>query len=286
MVYMAETYCGKNCADCVERQQLNCPGCRMGPGRAYCGDCSIAKCCISRGHYSCASCSTASTCFNLKSSHRAAEDRLRKHKAEAEKQRRLLERSKLLGNWLWVLFWFVLTANIAGVVFSFLENQPGMRIPNLIVTVVTNLVYAFLLLKLSKTSDCFRTAGICTVIVVVIELISSLFHNPVLIFVVSMVLLVPAFMASYQRYMGYAEVTEELDEDMGRKWTVLWYWTLGSTIAMAVGLIMSLGGSLLGALAVLLSAVLTLVIAVLEVIYLYCTAKMFREYVEENKYVC
>ena len=30
---MAETYCGKSCAECSKRDILNCPGCKAGPGR-------------------------------------------------------------------------------------------------------------------------------------------------------------------------------------------------------------------------------------------------------------
>lgn len=28
---MAETYCGKTCAECTQKEILNCPGCKAGP---------------------------------------------------------------------------------------------------------------------------------------------------------------------------------------------------------------------------------------------------------------
>ena len=47
---MAETYCGKSCAECTKKEQLNCSGCKAGPGRQFGGDCELAKCVRDKGH--------------------------------------------------------------------------------------------------------------------------------------------------------------------------------------------------------------------------------------------
>ena len=47
---MAETYCGKVCRECEQKEALSCPGCKLGPGKLYGGDCELAKCCREKGN--------------------------------------------------------------------------------------------------------------------------------------------------------------------------------------------------------------------------------------------
>ena len=39
---MSETYCGKDCGSCPQREAMNCPGCKTGPGAAWPGECELA----------------------------------------------------------------------------------------------------------------------------------------------------------------------------------------------------------------------------------------------------
>lgn len=282
---MPDTYCGKSCESCKERQELQCPGCRVGPGKAYGGDCSIAKCCIKRGHHACEFCTTASTCFNLKSRHTMAEHRLKEQIDAAERQRKRFNRSKLLSVRLGVLFWLVIASNVTGLIFGFLGNQSGMKLVSESISLALGVAYAVILLMLSDTSNYFRTAGICSLIVQVCSFAASLLDQSELSVMVSLVLLAPTFISTYQEYMGYVEVTEDMAEDVAHKWTNLWYWNLGCIIAMGIGLGLFLFGSGLGVLAVLVSAVLTLVIAVIKIVYLFSTVCMFRDYVEKYQYL-
>lgn len=282
MVAMAETYCGKSCENCTEKLQLACPGCRLGPGRAYSGECSIAKCCTTRGHQSCEYCATASTCYNRKSSFSAAENRIKMQEADASARAHRVRKSKLLGTWLMLLFWLVIVTNIVSVVFSLVESLPGMTLLAQIISTAFSVAYALILLKLSSASHCFRMAGICYIIAAVFNFATAITGSAGLASMIELAALVPSFIAMYQEYIGYAEVTEAIDADMGRKWGKLWYWALGSLLAMGAGMIFTLFGSLLGALAALASLILTVVVSVIKIVYLYRTAKMFREYAEEN----
>ena len=281
---MAETYCGKSCEECSEKARLNCPGCRMGPGKAYSGECSISKCCVTRGHQSCEYCTTASTCYNRKSSQNAAENRIKKQEADASARAHRVNKSKMLGTWLTRLFWLVIVSNIANFIFSLIENMPGMALPTQIISAILSIAYALILLKLSSVSYCFRIAGICFIITVALDIAATMIGGVGLGALVELAALVPSCITMYQEYIGYAEVTEDMDADIARKWGKLWYWALGGLIAMGAGLIFTLFGSLLGALAVLASSILTIVVAVIKIVYLYGTAKMFREYAEENQY--
>lgn len=281
---MSETYCGKLCENCPQRAQLNCPGCRMGPGKAYGGECSISKCCITRGHQDCEFCTTASTCFNLKSSLNAAEKRLKKRETDAAERQRRLGKSKLLGTMLMILFWLVIVSNIVNFVLGLMENQPGMALLGQIVSAVFSIMSALILVKLSSASASFRIAGICGIITAVLNFVGAVLGDEGLGTLFVLGALIPAYISMYQEYIGYAEVTEEMDAEMNQKWVRLWYWALAGLLVMATGLILSLFGSLLGALAVLASSVMTIVVAVIKIVYLYKTAKLFREYAEENQY--
>ena len=53
---MAETYCGKSCVECPRKEELSCPGCKMGPGKQFNGQCELAKCARDKGHETCESC--------------------------------------------------------------------------------------------------------------------------------------------------------------------------------------------------------------------------------------
>lgn len=67
---MAETYCGKSCLECGQKDVLNCPGCKAGPGKQYGGDCELAKCCRSKGHQECSTCGFNGNCGTLRSKDR------------------------------------------------------------------------------------------------------------------------------------------------------------------------------------------------------------------------
>lgn len=48
---MGDTYCGKLCEDCQFKDNLQCPGCKTGPGKTWMTECELAKCCMDKGHH-------------------------------------------------------------------------------------------------------------------------------------------------------------------------------------------------------------------------------------------
>lgn len=50
---MGDTYCGKLCEDCQFKDNLQCPGCKTGPGKTWMTECELAKCCMDKGHQNC-----------------------------------------------------------------------------------------------------------------------------------------------------------------------------------------------------------------------------------------
>lgn len=283
MVIMAETYCGKSCTSCEERAALNCPGCRMGPGRTYGGDCSIAKCCVSRNLHSCTICTAATTCFNRRSSSTASSTRLKKQMDEVYKQQRLFAKCELLGNWLGILFWLVIISMVARLILndSMLLAVPELKIPAALIDAGFGVFYAVILLRLSAASGHYRTAGFGMVFYTALNLLLAVLGESVLSVVLTFVAIIPSFILEFQEYMGHSDATEELDSDMARKWRTLWYWNLGCLCATVLGTLLTLTGLLIAVLIVLLATIGTIVVAIIKIIYLYRTGKAFRQYVKE-----
>ena len=275
---MAETYCGKSCADCSEQSKLKCPGCKYGPGKPYSGECGIAKCCVSRSHSSCEECTTASTCFQWKHREDVSAERVRRIEEDAAIATKRAQKNELLSKWLWSLFWLVIVSLCVNVVFSLAGALPGMKLTGELIGAVFSVGYALILLRLERASYCFKISGICSIICVALNLIALIFADTGFNVLVTFIALIPSFVAEYQEYIGYSEITEEEDEDLSRNWRIVWFMSLGGLIGVGVGMILTLFGSLLGALLTIVAAVAALVAEILKIVFLYKTAQLFRSY--------
>lgn len=279
---MAETYCGKTCEDCTHKEQLNCPGCRMGPGRALHGDCSISKCSVSKGYHACEYCGSFDTCRNRRSSASAAEVRLNKQAADAAKKARIERNIKLLGSWLWVLFWLVIATSVVRVVFndSLTAENPSIKTGVDIFNLVSGIAYSLILLRLAPVSDHYRYSGIAGFVCAGISFASTFITASGAALIVTLIASVFGFIREFQEYMGHGHATQEVDPDMTNKWCKLWYWYFGSLCAVCIGSVLAFMGSGLGVLAVLLGTATTAVASIIKIIYLYSTASLFKNYAE------
>ncbi|MBQ7416422.1 MAG: DUF3795 domain-containing protein [Oscillospiraceae bacterium] len=281
---MAETYCGIFCDSCGQKAQLECPGCRMGPGRTYGGDCDISKCCSTRGHHSCETCTTASTCIKLKNKQNVAQERLNRHNQDQTVLRQKVHNSELLGNFLNILFWVQIVSIICGVVMSVLENDPDYRLIGESVSCAFAVIYALILVRVGPVSSSYRIAGVCRLIGCALTFVSALSYDDFWVTLLGLIALVPSYIAQYQEFMGSCEVTEPYDQELSEKWKSLWFWALFGLVGMGVGLLLTLLGVILGAILVLVASAVTIVVEVRKLIILYKTAKLFREYHEINQY--
>ena len=98
----------------------------------------------------------------------------------------------------------------------------------------------------------------------------------VLIQAVNLVSSVISIVSIYFEIMAHAEVLRGIDNLLGRKWLVLWKWTLISlALSLASGFVM-LAVANLATLMVLAATIISLVVTVLKIKYLYDTAKVFK----------
>jgi len=275
---MADTYCTKSCGVCAQREELNCPGCQAGPGSKWQGDCEIAKCCNEKGHECCETCSFGGSCSKLRRKDDMPEERRRKRALEEEKRERVAASAAYLGKWLWLLFWLV----VPGVLADGLGQVPKLSIPANILQLICNITYGLILLKLAAESDRYRSAGICCFIAAGIAGLVIIFsggqESAPWTLLITLPAGVVALVGEYHEYMGHAEILRDADIAMSEKWEKLWKWYIGSFGAVLGGLILVMIIPILGLLVMLAGLIGILVIGIMKLVYLYRTAKLFREY--------
>ena len=281
---MAETYCGKNCAECTKREELNCQGCKAGPGRQFGGDCELAKCVRDKGHETCETCGFKGNCGTLRSRDNMPDYRRRKIEAEAMRKAAIAKRAPVLGKWLWIIFWLIIPSSIGSIMAHETTAKifPGLFMPGQIINAICSLTYGAILLKLGSEEDRYRTAGICALIAggvsAVVAIITGTAEEATWTLLFTLPAAVVAMVGEYNEYMAHSAVLSGVDNELSEKWEVLWKWYIGLFLGMFGCIIVMLIAPVLGAIAILGCAIGTVVVSILKLVYLYRTAKIFREY--------
>ena len=291
---MAETYCGKNCAECALMEAQSCPGCQAGPGRRYYGNCELAKCCREKGHETCETCGFKETCKTLQDRDRQPEIRRRKAEAqqkEQEKKReeerkrkeRMANRAHVLGKWLWILFWLFVPALIASIMGNekISETAPDIYLTGQILSVVCSIAYGLVLLKASSEEDRYRTAGICLLVSAAAGFLTVILSrggtaSPGLL-LIALPASIVSLVGEYQEYYGHSAVLGDVDRELSAKWLSLWKWNIGCMVGVIGGGILGQVAPGLGLFIVLCSSIGVIIVHVLKLRYLYRTAKLFRD---------
>ena len=281
---MAETYCGKSCEDCTKKEQLNCSGCKTGPGRQFGGDCELAKCIRSKGHETCDTCGFKSNCGTLRSRDSMPDYRIRKIEDEEQRKAAIAKRAPVLGKWLWIIFWLIIPSTIGGLMANetTVEILPGLFTPGQIIDAICALTYGAILMKLGSEEDKYRTSGICALIAGVSSAAAAIINAAsdgaawILIFTIPAAIV--GLVGEYNEYMAHSIVLTGVDNELSEKWEVLWKWYIGLFLGMFGCIIVMLIAPVLGAIAILGCAIGTIVVSILKLVYLYRTAKIFREY--------
>ena len=281
---MAETYCGKSCAECAQKEQLNCPGCRPGPGKQFGGDCELAKCVRDKGHETCETCGFRGNCGTLRSQDHQPDYRIRRNKAEEDRNLAAAKRAPVLGKWLWIIFWLIIPSTLGSLMTNETVAQvlPGLFMPGQIISAICSLAYGAILLKLGSEEEWYHTAGICALLAGAVSAVTALISGPgeepkwMLLFTLPAA--IAAIIGEYNEYMGHSAVLSGVDNELSEKWEVLWKWYIGLFLGMLGCILVMLIAPVLGAIALLGAAIGTVVVSILKLVYLYRTAKIFREF--------
>lgn len=278
---MTETFCGKDCDLCQEKQSGACRGCKEGPGRRFGGNCSIADCCRDKYHANCDTCQEAMSCSKRQQKDQMPQIRIAEAAAKDEKEAQKREKAKVLGKWLWILFWLFIP-NIIGNLMSN-ESVGGIShevyVIGLLITNVVTVIYCLILLKLRETEEKYGRAAICMfigVVLAVIALVISEEHVALLV-LMALVAAVAGLVGEYNLFYAHAAVLEDFDLELSQKWKKLWKWEL-ICLGCAIGGILLFFLGAIAALLIIAGGIGVFVISIVQLVYLYRMAELFREY--------
>ena len=189
-----------------------------------------------------------------------------------------------------VLFWLVVPGTIAG----FLSDEalsahwPDLASLGEILGILCSVVYGLLLLSLAKVNGGYRAAGACTLFVVAAGVIVQVLggsgdpHNVERSIALILTFLsgVAALVGEYTECTSHAEVLEPVDLELSGKWRRLWKWYIGTYLGSVGSIVVVMIFGPLGLLVMLASIIGMMVVAILKLVYLWRTARAFREYEE------
>lgn len=163
---MTGTYCGKNCAECTQKEILNCCGCKDGPGSMFGGDCIIAKCARDKGHETCETCGFKDNCSTLRNCAHMPDSRIEKIEAEEKRKAVIAQQAPILGKWLWIMFWLIIPSTMGGLMAgkTSVNTLPGLYFAGQIIAAICLIAYGVILIKLSSEETRYKIAGICGMI--------------------------------------------------------------------------------------------------------------------------
>ena len=104
--------------------------------------------------------------------------------------------------------------------------------------------------------------------------------------VLQILLLLPAAVLAivglYQEYEGHIAALYGVNDVLAQKWSALWKWELTFLLLALGGGLFALLIPIIAALAVLVGAIGSFVVSIKRLIYLYQSAKTFREYIQDG----
>lgn len=279
-----EGFCGKSCETCTWRERLACPGCQEGPGRPFSGDCGIAACCREKGHAACGTCAYLAGCPKRMGRDRAPGERQLRAEAEAQRRREQDRRSPVLGKWLWLLFWLVIPSVLGNLMSNetVTEVLPVLRAPGEVLSLLCMLARGFILWQLRQIEGGYRAAGVCYVAAALADTLAEALRGRIgdgLVLLLLLPVLAVELYGTYREYEAHAAVLDGVDDGLAAKWRLLWKWEIGLLLGMFGCVVLAIFSALLGLLVLLADFIGIIVVSVLQLVYLYRTARLFRDHI-------
>lgn len=277
------SYCGKICDECERKEELNCNGCKEWASGCS-AECEIANCCKSKYHASCATCITINGCSKLSKKEHIPNLILNKRNRDEEEKAHMNKSAPILAKCFGIMFWLIVPQIIAGLLNIEGINYPtGIRIVSEIITLLCVLIYAFMLLKASKVNGEYKTAAICLIVGGILTQIAAIISITTNIGNVILLLTIPSAIVSlvgeYREFNTHADILEKFDSELSEKWRVLWKLTVISILCSLGGIVVCLIVPVLGLLVVLAGLILVIIVSIKKLIYLYKSAKIFKNYI-------
>lgn len=197
------------------------------------------------------------------------------------------EKASFLGKWLWIMFWLFIPSMIASVMVN--ENVvsilPVLYYPGEILQLICQIAYGILLIKVSVYDSRYKISGTILIVITILSFIVNyvFYSNDDLYLVMLIPLGVAGLVGEYFEYTAHSCVLEEFDSVTSAKWKKLWIWYIGSFgVFLASIVAVFILSPIIGLLIMFVSAIAIIVVSILKLVYLYRTAKTFRDYRENN----
>lgn len=273
-----ESYCGKDCGSCAWSERLNCPGCEEGMGKRFSGPCGIAACCREKGHRRCDTCGHLSGCPLQAERDEVPAREFRRREEERVRRETLTEQAPVLGKWLWLLFWLVAPREVGGVFLGLLSQFfPRLDAVGTVLSCVCFLASAFFFWRLGPVRREYQTASLCQLALSALCLLTWILpgEHPALT-VLNLGALALGFCRNYLAYRAHALVLAGVDDALSERWRRLWKYTVWVMYGLAASILLLLLLIFIGFPLAVVCCLALLVLEVLEMVYLWRTAKAFR----------
>lgn len=206
-------------------------------------------------------------------------------KIDSEQEQNGLQanRAALLGKWLWMLFWLVVPATIAGIMKNdrIMNLSRGIYLAGQVMNAACSIAYGAILLKLSVAEDRYRTAGICSFITAGVSiLIVAAFGGskaPAWTLIITLPAAIAGWVREYNECRAHSSVLVGTDHALVEKWTALWTWYTLCMLGIIGSALLILISLLLGAILLIGAEIGMIIVGITKLVCLYRTAKVFRE---------
>lgn len=281
---MAESYCGKNCAQCAEKDMLDCPGCRVGPGRFVGTECEAARCCISKGQSRCAECEFCNDCYTLERKDSFLQHRLATVEKDKSRTEMLTKGAPILGRWLCVALWLIIPSMLGSILSNdaIFDRESIFFAFGQMLSLICAPVYSLVLLRLGSVEKRYRSAAFCVLAGALISAATNYMFSgkevPLWAMTISIPTTVLSFVGEYFEFMAHSAVLTNVNDRLSAKWETLWKWYIGSSAAYYGGVLLAFVIPALGIMLINAGDIGTVLTRVLKLVYLYQTVKCFRYY--------
>lgn len=192
------------------------------------------------------------------------------------------EHAEVLGKWMWILFWLIIPSAIAGVLGkeNLFGKESAVYVFGTILSTAVGILYGVILLQMKSVEEKYRMAGIFSIVSAVLAMLLERIpmENPLAVMLIGLLALVLGLVAKYYEFHSHGAVLQNVDLAFSQKWLTLWKWYCIMICGLIVSTLLVFVSILLAALLLIVFAIGTFVVAIVQLVYLYKMAKLFRQY--------
>ena len=201
---------------------------------------------------------------------------------EREKEERLREIVPVLGTWMTALLWLMLPTVLVALLLA--DTESKFYIPGQILSWVLGLAVALIYFRMSSVELRYRRVGWFCIGVLAVSVAGALLlalgmdvNSPWLLIVI-LPKMVFSLLAVYNEFAGHTKVLEDINEPLSEKWEKLRpaYMTFAALEHIAMLLIIA--APVFGMVVSMIASIGVSITSILQLIYMFKTAKFFREY--------